>query len=249
MMTDDPLYIGSVWTGGSWLAVAFDATGFDHASVYQGIGDLWLTYEERVERLLVDVPVGLHERDGGERRCDELARSVLGPLAGEVFTPPVREATRRRRYPAAKRVHERKSGTELTETAFAHSEAIAAVDELVTELPEARAAVAESHPELCFRAFADEPLAHPNERAGGYAERMRVLADFDRDAPPAVQSAAEAMGGAAVTVHDVLDAVVLAYTARPGPGSLRSLPAEPPTDPTGLPMQLCYRASRPLPAE
>ncbi len=248
-MTDDPLYIGSVWTGGSWIAVAFDSTGFDHGAVFDSIGDCWLNYEERTERILVDVPIGLREGGDGERRCDELARSVLGPRSDAVFTPPVREATRRRRYPAAKRVHERKSGTELTETAFAHSEPIAAVDELVRELPEARAVVAESHPELCFRAFAGEQLSYPIEIAGGYAERMRVLADFDRDAPPTVQSAAEEMDGNEVTVHDVLDAVALGYTARPGPGSIRTLPAEPPADPTGLPMRMTYRSTRPLTAE
>jgi predicted RNase H-like nuclease len=44
----------------------------------------------------------------------------------------------------------------------------------------------------------------------------------------------------------VLDALALAYTARPGPDELRSLPSDPPTDAEGLPMAIHYRAAEPL---
>jgi len=99
---------------------------------------------------------------------------------------------------------------------------------------------------VCFRAFAGEPLQYSKKTAGGYAERMRTLASYDADAPPVVQSVAEATGGQEVAVDDVLDAVVLAYTARPGEGRLRSLPPDPPLDPKGLPMRIVYRSETPL---
>jgi len=150
----EPLYVGVDWTAGSWFAVAFDRSRFDHAGVFEGIGDLWARYEERAERILVDVPIGLVEDGEAERVCDRLAREILGPRRGTVFTPPVRAATRKRRYPAAKRVNERKSGQPLSEQAFAVSDAIAQVDELLGNVPEAGPVFAESHPEVCFRAFA-----------------------------------------------------------------------------------------------
>jgi len=246
MSTGEPLYVGVDRASGSWVAVAFDRSGFEGADVFEGVGDLWARYEDRVERVLVDVPVGLIEEGDAQRRCDALAREVLGSRSASVFTPPVREATRKRRYPAAKRVNERKADRSLSKQAFAISDAIAAVDELLRNVPEARDAVAESHPEVCFRAFAGEPLAHSKRYAGGYAERMRALASHDRDAPPAVQAAAEATAGHEVGVDDVLDATVLAYTARPGPGELRSLPPDPPTDAQGLPMGITYRSETPL---
>ncbi|MFB6196102.1 MAG: DUF429 domain-containing protein [Haloplanus sp.] len=245
-MSDDPLYVGADVSSGLWVAVAFDADGFDHADVFEEVGDLWLRYEERAERILLDIPIGLIEEGSTGRECDRLARDVLGPRRSSVFTPPVREATRKRRYPAAKRVNERKTGQSLTKQAFAISDDIAAVDELLQELPEAREVIAEAHPEVCFRAFAGEPLSYSKRIAGGYAERMRTLAEFDRDAPPVVQSAAEATDGASVGVDDVLDAVALGYTARPGPGELRTLPPDPDTDATGLPMGIVYRANAPL---
>ncbi len=244
-MAED-LSLGVDWSSGSWFAVAFGPEGFDHAATFEEIGDLWHTYEERAARVFVDIPIGLIEEGEAGRRCDELAREVLGPRSASVFTPPVREATRKRRYPAAQRVNERKAGRGLSKQAFAISDGIAAVDELLRNVPEARAAFVESHPEVCFRALAGEPLEHSKKKAGGYAERMRTLAAFDPDAAPVVQAAAEAAGGADVAVDDVLDAVVLAYTARPGPGELYSLPPDPPTDPKGLPMRIVYRASSSL---
>jgi predicted RNase H-like nuclease len=245
-MSEAPLYVGADWSSGSWFAVAFGPAAFDHAAVYEGVGDLWLEYEERAEQILLDVPIGLVEEGPEGRECERLAREVLGPRRSSVFTPPVREATRKRRYPAAKRVNERKTGRSLSKQAFAISTAIAQVDELLRELPEARDVVAEAHPEVCFRAFAGEPLEYSKTTAAGYAERMRALAEFDESAPPTVQAAAEATGGYDVTVDDVLDAVALAFTARPGPGRLRSLPPDPPTDARGLAMQMVYRAADPL---
>jgi predicted RNase H-like nuclease len=240
------MYVGVDWSSGSWLAVVFDGDGYDQAQVFEEIGDLWYQYEELADLILIDVPIGLIEEGSDGRSCDMLAREVVGSRAPSVFTPPVREATRKRRYPAAKRVHERKTGTGLSKQAFALSDSIAAVDDLVRNVPEARMTFRESHPEVCFRAFAGESLSHSKKTAAGYAERMRTLAGFDADAPPIVQAVAEETGGADVAVDDVLDAVVLAYTARPGPGSLRSLPPEPPTDAKGLPMEIVYRSETPL---
>jgi predicted RNase H-like nuclease len=242
MSAEEPLYVGVDRASGSWRVVAFDRSGFESAGVFAEIGDLWTRYEDRAERVRVDVPVGLVEEGEAERRCDALAREVLGSQSASVFTPPVREATRKRRYPAAKRVNERKADRGLSKQAFAISDAIAAVDELLQNVPEARDAFVESHPEVCFRAFAGEPLDHSKRTAGGYAERMRILANYDHDAPPTVQAAASSAGDSDVRVDDVLDAVALAYTARPGSGELRSLPPDPPTDAEGFPLRMLYRA-------
>ncbi|PSQ52234.1 DUF429 domain-containing protein [Halobacteriales archaeon SW_8_65_20] len=239
------LFVGTHWTGEQWVATAF-ADGYESTTVYEEIGRLWSDVADDAERVLVDVPVGLVEEGKPTREPDELTRSVVGDRADEVVTPPVREATRKRRYPAAARVMERKTGQSLSERAFTASEPIAAVDELLQEIPETRGVFGESHAELCFRAFAGAPLAHDRRRAGGYAERMRALAEFDPDAPPTVQAAAEAVAGHAVRIESVLDALALGYTARPGSTELRTLPATPETDATGL--QLChyYRAADPV---
>lgn len=248
-MSDDSVAVGVDWAGDAWVAVAFDGEAFDHADVFDGIGAVWAAYEDEADSILVGVPVGLRESGDEPRPCDAAARAVLGPLADAVVRPPVREAARKRRYPTASRVNERITGAPLSERAFAISDAIVTVDDLLQEVTDARAVIAEAHPEVCFRAFAGTTLEHDPTTAGGYAERMRALATFDRDAAPTVQQSAEATAGHDVSVHDVLDAVALAYTARPGPGSLRSLPPDPPTDPTGLPLGSHYRAVQRLDPE
>lgn len=245
-MTSEPTAVGIAWAGDAWVATAFGDGTFLEAAVADGVGAIWGAYGEHAERIMVGVPIGLVETGDPERRCDELARGVVGARAGAVVTPPAREATRKRRYPAARRVHERVTGGELAEAAFALAPAIAAVDELLQEVPESRAAVRGGHAEVAYRAFAGEPLAYDPDTAGGYAERMRALADHDRDAPPTVQEAAETVAGADVEVHHVLDALALGYTARPGPGDLRTLPPDPPVDETGLPMGIAYRAQAAL---
>ena len=239
-------FVGVDWSGESWLAVGFDRDGYDHTALFDEIGKLWQRYEGTSPRIFVHMPIGLIEEGNSTRECDQQAKAVLGPRSRSVLTPPVREATRKRRYPAAKRVNKRRADEELSKQAFAISDQIAAIDDLVRNVPEAAAAIRESHPEVCFRAFAGEQLQYSKKIAGGYAERMATLAGYDADAPPVVQSVAAATGDARVAVDDVLDAVVLAYTAAPGTGELRSLPADPPTDRKGIPVEIVYRSGTPL---
>lgn len=246
MDDEGPGYVGAVQCAGSWLAVGFDAEGHDRTDVFADVGEMWARYEGGVERILIDVPIGLLESGGDPRRCETLTRSVLGDRAATVPLTPVREATRKRNFQAAKRVNQRKAGWTLSERAFERCPAVAAIDDLLGEISDARGVFVESHPELCFRAFAGEPLGYAGDVAAGYAERMRALAAFDRDAPPTVQAAAEATDGHALSIEAVLAAVALGYTARPGPGTLRTLPADPPTDGTGLPMRMAYRSAAPL---
>ena len=225
-----------------WVAVVHRRDGFDHARVFGEFGALWGRYEERADRIAVPVPVGLRERGEEPRPPERLARDLLGPRRVAVYDAPVREATRKQRYQTASRVNERKTGRGLAREAFDESRAVAEVDELLSAIPEARPVVVEAHPELCFRAFRGEPLQYDPATAGGYAERLRTLAEFDVDAPVDVVAASEATGGHEVSVADVLEATVLALTVRPGEGELRSLPEDPPTDPEGLPMQMVYRS-------
>lgn len=247
-MSGESLAVGASWAGDAWVTVAFAGTAFDHAAVYEEIGGVWAQYGEDATRILLDVPVGLCESER-DRPCDEAARAVLGSRAAAVVTPPLREAARKRRYRTASRVTERITGDPLSERAFALSDPIVAVDDLLAELTEARSVIAEANPEVCYRAFAETTLEHDPATAGGYAERMRALATVDRDAAPIVQRSAEATAGWTVTVQTVLDAVALAYTARPGPEQLRTLPPDPPRDPRGLSLGTVYRSDQPLEAE
>lgn len=238
-------YVGSVARRGVWLAVAYDDDGYDHAVVVDGVGELWSRYEEPAARIAVDVPVGLEEA-AAPRPNERAARELLGDRREAVVPAPVREAARKHRYRTAARVQERRTGLELSRTAFERARLVAAVDDFLTTIDDARRVFVEANPELCYRAFAGHPMEHPAGVAAGYAERMRTLAVVDLDAPPTVQAVAEATGGEDVPIPAVVDAVALGLAVRPGAGDFRSLPAEPPVDEEGLPMQYVYRSEAPL---
>ena len=239
-------YVGGVARESGWLAVAYTADGFDHAAVFDSVGELWSRYEESTERIAIDVSIGLESSDA-VRPNERLARRLLGDRVDDIISTPVREAARKHRYRTASRVHERKTGQELSRRAFETTPFVAAVDEFLGAIDDARPIFAEAHPELCYLAFEGAPMAEPAAYAAGYAERMRTLAAFDRDAPPTVQAVAESTEGRRIPIPAIVDAVALGLTVRPGPGTLRSLPEEPPTDERGLPMAYHYRAETGLP--
>lgn len=238
-------YVGGVARGDAWLAVAYTEDGYDHTTIVDGVGELWTEYEDDAERIAVDVPIGLEDATA-PRPNERALRELLGDRGDAVVQAPVREAARKQRYRTAARVHERKTGLELPRAAFERSRLVTGMDEFLTTIDEARPVFVEAHPELCYLGFHGEPMARAPETAAGYAERMRTLAEFDVDAPPTVQSVAEATEGHQVPVPAVVDAVALGLTIRPGAGELRSLPADPPTDERGLPMRYVYRSDRSL---
>jgi len=233
-------YVGCVARDGVWLAVAYTAEGYDHTAVADGVGELWNRYEEHAKTVAVDVAIGL-ESAAALRPNERAARELLGMRRDAIVPTPVREAAKKQRYRTAARTHKRKTGDELPNAAFERARHAAAMDEFLLAIDEARPVFVEAHPELCYLAFGDEAMASEPSIAAGYAERMRTLAEFDRDAPPTVQSVAESTTGHDVPIPAVLDAVSLALTVRPGPGDCRSLPADPPTDDEGLPMRYVYR--------
>ena len=238
-------YVGVTAREGGWLAVAYTPEAFDHAAVFEGIGELWTEYEESAARIAIDVPIGL-ETATAPRPNEALARKLLGERGNAVTVAPVREASRKHRYRTAARVHERKTDTGLSRAGFEITPFAAAVDEFLDAIDDARPIFVETHPELCYLAFAGEPMEDAPGFAAGYAERMRALAEFDRDAPPTVQSVAEATAGYRIPVSAVVDAVAIGLTVRPGSGELRTLPEDPPQDERGLSMGYVYRSETPL---
>lgn len=238
-------YVGLVARESGWLAVAYTNDGFDHADVFDGIGPLWTRYEEAAELIAVDVPIGL-ESTSSPRPNEQFARRLLNDGATPVVSAPVRDAVRKHRYRTAARVHERKAGTDLSRLAFQRAPFMSAVDEFLAAIEDARSIFVEAHPGLCYLAFDGDPMTEPDDAAAGYAERMRTLAEFDRDAPPTVQAVAAETTGRRMPIPAVLDAVALGLTVRPGPGSVRTLPSNPPRDERGLSMQYVYRSETSL---
>jgi hypothetical protein len=50
-------HVGAIARDDGWLAVAYTPNEFDHAAVFDGIGELWTRYEETAGRIAIDVPI------------------------------------------------------------------------------------------------------------------------------------------------------------------------------------------------
>jgi predicted RNase H-like nuclease len=262
-MTDNPwCYIGVDWDSGAWVAVGYPETGQAESAVFDTIEDLWREHGEAAERIVVDVPIGLCEShdaaDGcvetdGElsRRCDDLARQVLGPRSSSVFTAPCRDAAKAAadgaEYSEVNETNKDRTGKGLMQQAANIAPGIVEVEELLLD-DEASTTIVEGHPEVCFRAFADGVLQYNKKTAPGMDERLSALEHSTAYEQGTWRRLAERLGenGHDTGADDLLDALVLALTARAPADEFHNLPSDPPRDAADLPMQMVYRRPEPF---
>jgi len=256
--------VGVDWSSGAWVAVAYGTDDVPDVAVFDTIREVWDAYGDAARRVVVDVPIGLcdsldaascscTERDGElSRRCDDVARTVLGPRSSSVFTPPARAAAKLaaddREYAEVNAANRDRTGKGLMRQSANIAPAIVEVERLLLGAGDP-AILVEGHPEVCFRAFAGAPLRHSKKTAPGADERLSALEGVEGyEAGDWRTLAAELRDeDRRVQLDDLLDALVLALTARAPPDQFRRLPPDPPTDPEGLPMQMVYRAEQSLP--
>jgi predicted RNase H-like nuclease len=117
---------------------------------------------------------------------------------------------------------------------------VQSVDEALALHPSARAAIREAHPEVCFWAWNEsQPMDFSKKKPDGLRERV-VLAE----AWLGVGILERARGSHLkkdLADDDVVDAIAALWTAhRIADGTAKTLPASPPMDEKGLPMQIVY---------
>jgi predicted RNase H-like nuclease len=237
-----------------WLAVGYSADDTDpDAAVYDTIDGLWNAHAD-AERIVVDAPIGLRDwgDDADSRRCDDLARDVVGPRYRSVFTAPSRPAVDRAVTGATtldvSQTNREVTGKGLSVQARSIAPAVHEVDQLLREGDGDPSTLVEGHPEVAFRAFGHQDLAHSKRTAVGVVDRTRVLRAVPEyghgDWTGLVDSLRERDQNAGL--DDLLDALVLALAAMAPDEEFQRLPPDPPTDSEGLPMQMVYRRDEPF---
>ncbi|WP_245902945.1 DUF429 domain-containing protein [Salinigranum rubrum] len=233
-------YIGVDGCSGGWFAVAYDPDEgpLDHG-LYETFGAVVDTHvRSDTDRLLVDIPIGLPET--GRRRCDEEARERLGSRASTVFFAPCRAVLGAADHETASAVNRERTGYGLSIQAWHLVPKIREVDAVLRSSSALRETVSEAHPELCFAALGDGPVAASKSTPAGRDERLDRLRPWV-DADEVYESCLDAYLRRDVQRDDVLDALALALAAsRP----LARVPPVPdgtvPRDPVGLPMEIRY---------
>lgn len=239
-----------------WIAIRLD--GADVTAVAEeDFEDVWDACEN-CEHVVVDVPIGLlsGERDDEtdyKRCCDTITRQCIAS-SSSVFQVPVREvvdawaaATPDRSAARAKTRQQELTGKSLTSQALALLPKIVEVDEFVRAydrgVEELSNRLFESHPELCFTALnGGEPLRSSKSAEhsdAGLFERYALLREvFGEGTASTLWECLGSVSDQDVTFDDILDAFVLALTARE---EFARTPTPPGEDPeTGWPIAMAY---------
>ncbi len=256
-------YIGVDRDGSDWIAVGYSEQSPIGATVYDTIERLWAVHGDTADRIVVDVPIGLcssledpdpcgRTTDGElSRHCDDLARTVIGSRFSSVFTAPCRKAVELAAdgapYSEVNEANRDHTGKGLMQQAANIAPSIVEVDELLREDGDPDVLV-EGHPEVCFRAFGDSELDHSKKTAPGVDERLSILESTSEYEQETWRRLARELAdeGLSTGLDDLLDALVLAVTAGASSDELQIIPADPPEDGEGLPMQMVYRRDEPF---
>ena len=223
-----------------WLFVSLESHGPARWGVVQELGELVRCAGES-DRVFVDIPIGLPDGPAG-RTCDRAARKKLGwPRMSSVFPAPARAVLGARDFEDAKQRSLEATGKKVSKQTFAIVPKICEVDALPHRDAKARRLVREIHPEVCFWALNGcKPMKHDKEKEAGFRERLGVLKRVHPTADREICAILNRFRRKEVARDDAVDAMVAAVTAAREAAELRTLPACPPPDSAGLPMEMVY---------
>lgn len=225
-------YLGVDWAGGCWLVAK---TGDETLLTTEpSILNVWHEHGQDVESLLVDIPIGLVDTD--TRACDEAARERLGARGNTVFSIPPREVVESDEYPDARD----RNGGSLGSQSWWLFPRIREVDVFLQEYDAALEKTYESHPEICFNELTGGSQ-HSKDSEEGRKERLKTL-EKDDELHGKVSDVGHKREENAEWHHrisqgrldDVLDAAVLALTARELELGLRNVGGQYPALPQAI---------------
>ena len=220
--------LGVDWASGCWVVVTLDGDGVT-ITTEPSVLNVWHDHGRAADAVLVDAPIGLPETPG--RACDDAAADRLGSRRSSVFDVPCRAAVEADGYEAARAANDGSLGSQ----SWGFVPQILEVDRFLDAHPEAEHRIYESHPEVCYAAFAERAgLGEPGSKRDpdGLDARLAVLETVDEAVATQVRSFVESRRDGAAWHHriqsgrldDVLDAAVLALTARRGADGFGVLP-------------------------
>lgn len=223
-------HVGVDWASGSWVVV--EATSeTTTVGTEPSLLNVWHEYGDRANEILVDIPV--HLQSEGTRECDREAKDFLGSRGSTVFWTPNIDAVTAEDYDKAVERNTRGLGSHSWGLIPRIREVTALLDEVET----AREKVYESHPEVCFKAYHGDDLPSKKSDAG-FKARKRCLSNNGGEAFEPVLNLVDERETSSQWHHriqsgridDVLDAAILALTARNSAGTYSTLPKD--ADPT-----------------
>ena len=207
-----------------WVAAIDLGNGYTDVAPFPVFSDLLAGSEPTL--IAIDVPIGLRAKE--DRRCDLLARKLLGRSRGSsVFPAPVQSMLKARSWEEACRIRLKVQGKRCSKQVVGIIPKIREVDRLMT--PDLQKRVFECHPEVSFALMnSGDPMTFRKSTREGRKERVRLLIQQFPD----VQENLSRVSGAA---SDIIDAYACLWTARRVlHGEAVRLPSDPEVNRRGL---------------
>ncbi|MBM3710680.1 MAG: DUF429 domain-containing protein [Actinobacteria bacterium] len=197
--------------------------------------------------ILIDIPIGLKESGPEERKCDILARKLLGPKRGSsVFRVPVRSTVYfEESYEQASLINYNLTGKKISKQTWHICKKIREVDELITitKLKSISASIIhESHPEAAFKSLKNTPLLYSKKSKEGLNERINIIRTYSNLIDTFLDGVYKKFKKSEVQPDDILDAAALAISAKKiyKTGKIIKLPEENEFDSRKLRMEIVF---------
>lgn len=231
-------YVGVDGCRFGWFCVVIEG---DHAEpqLFANFNDVWKAHTD-ARLILVDMPIGLPGHGQPVRRADALARRLLGKKRSTIFPPGVRDVLGAGSYAEACEANRLVTGKKISLQFWNLVPKIRDVDAVIQAEPQSLNVIRESHPELCFELAGGEQVTHSKKTAEGVQERLGVLKDFISNCDELYERVLRETLRKDVARDDIVDAMMLAATARASRGVLAPLPDPPDVDERGIPMAIWY---------
>lgn len=225
---------------GGWLCVSLDTeTNAFQVSIFCLATQL-LTFDPFIQVMAIDMPIGLAST--GRRRCDELARDLLGDRHPCVFNAPIRPALYAPSRLAASAISQAITDRKVGNHEWSLYPKIINLDLALTPLHQRWCF--EIHPEISFSIWNNEtPIQHKKESDEGRQVRQALI---DSTWPGARRELLASLQEQGVshehyTVEDLHDAFAALWTARRILlGQSQRIPLTPDIDERGLRMEMWY---------
>lgn len=222
-----------------WLCITQDLEEGRIESWVCGNAIALANLEPRPAIIAIDIPIGL--TDSGPRRCDKLARQLLGkPRASSVFPSPIRPALLAESRWEASQVTRSVDGRGVGAQAWNLFGKVRDIDKLLRENPALQALVREVHPELSFMAWNRGSLIIPGKKTpSGKAKRSFLVESYFGE--QAFRNIRERYPRNSVSDDDINDAFAALWSAqRINNKTAVVIPDPPEVDSLGLRMGIWY---------
>jgi predicted RNase H-like nuclease len=219
---------------GGWLCI-------EHSS---DMHTAWIsrTFEDVIDRtgtaalIGIDIPIGLPA--AGSRKCDQLARKMLGwPRGSSVFPAPVRAVLSVDEYARACEIHRATDGRAVTKQCFHLLPKIREVDVALRQNARLCDRVHEVHPEVSFAIWnGGAPIPSRKKTSTGKRQRADLI---EGSWPSVISEARSQLSRGAYETDDLHDAIAALWSIiRYSSGIAESIPHTPENDECGLPMRI-----------